>query len=135
MQIDSICWGCVLSIKPSARIEDIVKCDWINPFDVYIEFTNGEKYIYDTYNTCFRFISYTKETITDEQWKKEFRDKLYNYLKRNGISQEELAKGIGTSQQMISRYISGDAMPGIFMLHKIAKFLGCDDKDLLYEEY
>ena len=40
------------------------------------------------------------------------------------VSQEELAKHLGISHQMVSRWEEGDAMPDITMLPKLATFFG-----------
>ena len=89
--MDSRIWGYILHIKPFARQEDILRIKWINEWDLFIEFANGEKYIYDSYTNYFRWICYDKYTITEEQWRNEFKEKLNNIMTRTGVTQEMLA--------------------------------------------
>lgn len=133
--IDSLTWGCILHIKPFISREQIKRWRWINEWDLFIEFTNGEKYIYDNYTKYFRYITYDRTTINEKQFRLEFRDRLNSMMQRKGITQEMLAEFIGTSQQMISRYCRGDAMPSQFIIHKMALLLECEDYELLYQEY
>lgn len=133
--MDSRIWGYILHIKPFARQEDILRIKWINEWDLFIEFTNGEKYIYDSYTNYFRWICYDKYTITEEQWKNEFKEKLNNIMTRTGVTQEMLAVRLNCSQPVISRYCSGSVMPGQYMIHKIALALNCNDEDLIYQDY
>ena len=65
----------------------------------------------------------------------ELKDKLKCRLAHIFMSQDELAEKVGTTQSMISRYINGDAMPGLYMFHKIVDAIGCDDRDLLFQDY
>lgn len=133
--MDSMVWGYILHIKPYARKDDIKRCMWLNSYDLFVEFINGEKYIYDTYLNMFRWISYDRYTITEEQWKNEFKEKLNNIMMRTGVTQEILAERLNTTQPMVSRYCSGNAMPGQYMIHKIALALDCNDEDLIYKDY
>lgn len=133
--MDSKIWGYVLHIKPFTKQEDILRIKWINEWDLFIEFIGNEKYIYDTYSNSFRWIPYDRYTITEEQWKNEFKEKLNNIMIRTGVNQEMLAKRLNSSQPMISRYCKGTAMPSQYMIHKIALALNCEDEDLLYQDY
>lgn len=134
-QIGSIEWGCILNVRPNARQEDIVKVLWIDDWDLFIMFDDGVKYIYDIQTESSRSYTYNLNTITEEQWKFEFKEKLERRLAHMYISQEELADRVGTTQPMISKYINGDAMPGLYMFHKIVDAIGCDDRDLLFQDY
>ena len=134
-QIGSIEWGCILNVRPNARKENIVKVLWIDDWDLFIMFDDGVKYIYDIQTESSRSYTYNLNTITEEQWKFEFKEKLERRLAHMYISQEELADRVGTTQPMISKYINGDAMPGLYMFHKIVDAIGCDDRDLLFQDY
>lgn len=135
VRMNSIIWGYILHIRPYTTQKDIKGLRWINDWDLFIEFIDGEKYIYDTYSKFFKAITYDRYTITEEQFRNEFRDKLNSIMKRKNIDQESLANKIGSSQQMISRYCTGNAMPSQYVIHKIAIALDCNDSDLLYQEY
>lgn len=135
MELDSVIWGCILRMRPDARKKNILKVLWIDEWDLFVMFDDGVKFIYDIATGYFRCYTYTMDTITEEQWKFEFRDKLKTRLEHIFMSQDELAYKIGTSQQMVSRYIKGNAMPGLFMFHKIVDAIGCEDRDLLFQDY
>ena len=53
---------------------------------------------------------------------------------KNGLSQKELAKKIGTKQSAISRFESGNYNPSISFLQKIVKALGARLKISLQEK-
>lgn len=135
MELDSVIWGCILRIRPDARKENILKVLWIDEWDLFVMFDDGVKFIYDIATGYFRCYTYTMSTITEEQWKFEFRDKLKTRLEHIFMSQDELAYKIGTTQPMVSRYLKGNAMPGLFMFHKIVDAIGCEDRDLLFQDY
>lgn len=51
--------------------------------------------------------------------------------KKAGISQQELARMTGISQQMISRFETGSAMPNVAKLADIIKAIGCKWDDVV----
>ena len=55
-------------------------------------------------------------------------------MKHRQITQEELAEKVGTSQTMITRYVTGRCVPSVVMLAKIARALRCSVDDLLYKD-
>lgn len=50
--------------------------------------------------------------------------------KKAGITQADLAKGIGVSRQMISYYENGVCVPSYETLERIANYLNCWVKDI-----
>lgn len=118
--MDSTIWNYILRMNPFARQEDIIKCLWINPYDLFVQFRDGKKYIYDSYTNYWRYYTYDSRTITEQQWQKEFEIRLNNIMSRTRITQEMLAESLGSTQPMISRYCTGSAMPSPYMIHKIA---------------
>lgn len=133
--MDSFLWNAILHINPFSTKDDIEKCEWVNEYDIFIQFKNGKKYIYDTFYNSSRLYNYTSETITEEEWRREFKIRLNNILVRSNTSQEELAKYLGTNQQTVSRYCTGKMMPNIYTINKIAMFFGIDYKELLFIDY
>lgn len=55
-------------------------------------------------------------------------------LKKPRISQQALARFIGTTQKSISRYECGEAMPPLCILVAIAGYYGCTVDELLQEK-
>ena len=73
-----------------------------------------------------------KELLKDKKISKEYeklapRYKMISELiearKKKGLTQEELAKKIGTKQTAIARLESGNANPTVFFLEKLASAL------------
>ena len=62
--------------------------------------------------------------------KQETANRLFEYRKKNGFSQEELAEKIGVSQQMISYIESGLKEPKTTILIRIADIFNCSLDEL-----
>ena len=122
-------------IDPFATENDIEEYRWINEYEIYFKFKDGRKYLYDTVMHGFRGVYPEGYELTDEEWKRSFKSRLHKLMTHRRISQEELAEKIGTSQTMISHYITGRSVPGIVIAAKIARALNCSIEDLLYKEY
>lgn len=126
----------VLSVDPFAKKEDILKIEQLNEWDILIEFSNGRRVIYDGFTKYHQDIYYDSiNDITEEQEKRAFAHRLRVLMARNYISQEELAKEIGTSQTMISHYMNGRKTPNIITVRKIAKILNCSMDDFFPKDY
>jgi DNA-binding XRE family transcriptional regulator len=126
---------CLRHINPFARDEDIVEAIMLNEYDVLFVFKNGNKVVYDSFEQTFTSIRYGSNDLTDEQYKKEFSVILRKIMNRKHVNQEELARRVGTTQPMISRYINGDAMPSFTMMIKLAKALDCSTDDFYYKYF
>ena len=68
--------------------------------------------------------------ITLEQIQK----RIVEEIKRSGISQTELARKIGVSQQAISSYLNGRKLPALNTLANLCKLLDLDANYILCEE-
>lgn len=129
-------WHYALMIHPFATKDDIEEIRELNRWDLMIIFKNGEKFIYDTLMNTHRLIFYENvNELTEEQEAKEFARKLLKMMQRKFITQEELAERIGTSQTMISRYITGECIPNYRVVVKLAKALNCMTDDFRYDDY
>ena len=122
-------------VDPFATEEDLAIVKWINDYEIYFQFKDGRKCIYDTIFHGSKGFYPEGYELTDEEWKVSFKNRLIKLMKHKRISQAELAEKIGTSQTMISHYITGRYVPGVVMAAKIARALGCSIEDLLYKEY
>lgn len=60
-----------------------------------------------------------------------FRKRLKELLEEKQISQKELANAIQTTEVSISRYMSGDRQPKIYIVQKIAEYLNISSDYLL----
>ena len=72
----------------------------------------------------------SSEEMTEELYKKEFGRKLRRLLFIKGLTQEDIADMVGSSQDRISRYMNGKSMPGFFMVERLAKALDCPIEEL-----
>lgn len=128
-------WGCVLRINPFATEDDIEDIIEIDEWDLLIIFKDGRRIVYDKFTNYHRTDRpYTGE-LTDEQEKNEFKHNLLSIMSRKHVTQEELSELVGTSQTMISHYVSGRYMPSALMLRKMAKALKCSMDDFFYQSH
>lgn len=76
---------------------------------------------------------FKKELLRDDQFRARFEDHEHEFVvareilaarRAAGMSQQVLAKAIGTSQSRVSRWERGDEMPRIEALYKIAQATG-----------
>ena len=130
-------WYCVLKINPFAKKDDIKEIKEINDgWDLIIIFKNGDKFVYEVDSGYFRRLFYKNlDELTEEQERKEFGYALRTLMRRKFITQEELAKLVGTSQAMISYYITGQYIPNYVTARRIARVLGCSMEELSYIDY
>lgn len=134
--MDNNLWQYVLKIDPFVKKADVISIDHLNDWDLLVTFKDGRKIIYDTFTNYYRGIFYDNiKELTDEQEKKEFAHRLRIMMKRKYISQEQLSELTGVTQTMISRYITGKALPSVLIVRKIAKVLDCSMDELFYQEY
>ena len=64
----------------------------------------------------------------------ETANRLYQYRKKNNLSQEELAAKIGVSRQAVSKWERAEASPDTDNLILLAKLYGVTLDDLLQGE-
>ena len=122
-------------VDSRATKNDLEEVRWVSDYEIYFKFKNGRRVIFDTVaNGSIGFYPEGYE-LSDEEWKSSFKFRLYRFMKQRGITQEQLAEQVGTSQTMIYRYINGHCVPGLVMASKIARALKCSIEDLLYKEY
>ncbi len=62
---------------------------------------------------------------------KEFGERLWSLLQKQGITQKQLADRINTTEATLSRYVSGDREPKAEMLANIATSLNTTSDYLL----
>lgn len=74
----------------------------------------------------------------EAEWSLYFGRNLQRMLHIHHITQQELARRMGSTDAMISRYIHGDAVPSTYKACQIAQAIGCEVSDLIkivYDEY
>lgn len=123
----------VMNNNPDIHSKDIDSISALNHHDLLIKFVDGREEIFDTFANTSRRINHTDETFSDNQLRYDFKRKLQIMMNRKWVNQEELAKRIGTSQQMISRYLTGQSIPNAITLKRMANALDCSTDDF-YEK-
>lgn len=89
-----------------------------NPFDNSIKRIQERSYIED------------EKTLT-----KTFAYNLHKFILASSMTQTEIAKKLGITNAMLSRYIHGESIPSLTKTYKIANVLGLRLTDLLDESY
>ena len=120
----------VINNNPFIDEEDILSYEALNKHDLLITFKNGKQEMYDTFNNTSRRVNHIDQTkIDDSQMRLNFRRRLQTIMNRKWVTQEELARRINSSQQMVSRYLTGQSIPSALTLKKIADALDCSVND------
>ena len=117
---------------PMIKEEEIESYMYVSPYDIFIKFKDGRKYIYDQTRNYLRPILYKHYELTEEEFKKEFSIRLRSYMRRHYITQEDMAKRIGTGQTMLYRYCNGLVLPSIYKMQLIANVLGYPLESFFY---
>lgn len=118
----------IITNNPFINENDILSYEALNEHDLLITYKNGVKEIYDTYNNTSRRVNRIDQT-NDSEMRLNFRRRLQSIMNRKWVTQEELARRINTSQQMISRYLTGQSIPSALTIKKIADALDCNVND------
>lgn len=77
-----------------------------------------------------------KREVTDDKKEgkeltQEFRKNLRNLREERGLTQKEVARGFGTSQQAYGRWESGQTSPNLRTIEKLLDFFKIEIHDLL----
>ena len=73
--------------------------------------------------------------MSEEEWRKEFGNRLNALLRDRSMKHEVLADRLGVSRIMVSKYINGKATPSSYNLKRIARVLDCDIRELVDFDY
>ncbi len=65
------------------------------------------------------------------EWRECFRNKLDRLMRKNHISNRNLAEVVGLSSYAISSYRTGKSLPNPYTITKIAKALNCTTSALI----
>jgi transcriptional regulator with XRE-family HTH domain len=69
------------------------------------------------------------------EWGLEFGRNLQAILRSKHIHQGYLAKELGITEAMLSRYIHGTAVPSVYKVCQIANIIECDIGELVKNNY
>lgn len=74
-------------------------------------------------------------TYDESAWGAEFGRNLQAMIKTKNITQGQLARKLGITDAMLSRYIHGTAIPSTYKTCQIANELGCEIGELVKSTY
>lgn len=133
--MDRFLQDCLMRIDPFVKEDEIEEARMVNDFDVLFVFKNGRRILIDSDTYYFRELYPEDHELTDEQRRYEFKRRLRTMMRRKNINQEELARCLGTTQTVISRYVTGESVPSYIVMEKIAEILNCSMDDFRYKHY
>ena len=99
---------------------------------IRVYFKNGTVNIYNYILKGLRTVH--QNDGTEEDWRRDFRDKLVEKMADCDYTQQELAYATGISQTMIGRYLNKQSMPSGYVVAKLAKALHCSPDELIWFE-
>lgn len=104
---------------------------------VYINLNSGRTLLYDSlYHTYFNIKRFDDiYELTEEEYRLGFSELLKKQLRRNMMSQRDLAMELGVSSNMVSRYINCTAMPSSIVFCKMLRVFNCTAEDLTPKDY
>lgn len=123
----------VINNNPFIKEDTIKSYKALNNHDLLIIYNNGIQEIYDTFSNVSRRVNHI-ETNNDSEMRLAFRRRLQIIMNRKWITQDELARRINSTQQMISRYLTGQSIPSAITIKKIADALEVNVNEF-YDDY
>ena len=120
------------NIDPYIDEREVVDCVAINDYDLLIKFRNGTQRVYDTFDNSFTRLTAPHERSREETLRAEFKHRLRDTMDRQGIDEAELARRIGSTQPMISRYMRGKSIPNYITITLMAEALNCTVDDFKF---
>lgn len=106
---------------------------YFDEFELLIQTQDGKTYLYNSSNNCSAPKPITIRSVkdlTDEEWRKEFAQRLKSKMINAGVGLEDLSYITGISEYTIDRYMNGETMPSMINVQKIAIALRCTPNDL-----
>ena len=122
-------------INPFIKEEDVEDARMVNDFDLFVKLKDGRKYVYDTLNGYFRFVTETEGRKSRERLAKELSNRLRILMSRRHMTQDDLADLLGVSRKTISRYVNGDTIPDFITMQEISTILKYPLDEFLFKEY
>lgn len=115
-----------LDVKPE-NVRTVVA---ISNNELVLTYKNGKREIFDFFEGDRQDVPFETDAMTEEQHRKQFPKQLRKWMRRRFVDQVWLAKEIDVTQGMVSKYLTGKAIPGYAKLKRIAIALRCTVDDL-----
>lgn len=103
-------------------IERIAKVVESEPWEIVLICKDGKILSYWFGDGLIRTVS-KDGNLSDEDYVREFGIKLSHLMYRKGMTQTDLAKVLGVTQAMVSKYLTGKTPVTYCQMHKIARAL------------
>lgn len=103
----------------------------VSPTEMIVKTGDGLVYLYDTWGDTIRHMP-SGIDMNRDRFAMEVGERIRRIMDKKGITQEELSNKTGISQSVISRYILGKNILGLYTADKISRALGCNLDDLFY---
>jgi DNA-binding XRE family transcriptional regulator len=108
---------------PIYRDENVKSVKELTSDHLLVEFKSGLRTIFCRRGQEFLNIRDPEGYHSDAQILYEFKHMVIYWMRRRGMTQQQLAKMTGYSESAISRYINHNRMPDILVLSKLANAL------------
>lgn len=113
--------------------ERVIAVTQDGPHDLIVRLDDGTYMLYSDLNNTIRRLPTDSRNMTEEEFRREFRFRVYKILNMRGITQKELAQMAGITEANLSGYLTGKRTPTFYTANKIAKALDCSVEDFIYE--
>lgn len=114
--------------------ESMVSYQESDNFEITVQCDDGSSFVYDDLDKTIRAIPADGGIGDESVWRREFGRRLRKRMIRNGLTQEDLANMVGISQSMLSNFMTGRSMPGLYIVDKLARALDCSVDDFIYNQ-
>lgn len=104
----------------------------IDLLKILVELDNGEAVVYDGLFRTYRLYRSSAAVFEpvcpsrEDQWRKEFSNRLYRQMALSGHTQDSLAYAAGISLGSVNRYLNQASTPNAWNIVRLARALDCD---------
>lgn len=119
------------SIDYPHRINDVAEVREDNPREVILIFKDRSIWSFWMGDDNYDLRRISKDgNLTDQEYAREFGIKLTHIMKKQGLTQVDLAELLGTTQATVSRLITGRTIINLSQMRKIARVLNMTVEEL-----
>lgn len=112
--------------------------EFIDDMEYIFHIADGSRVIYDDISKFARYLPPRQlciNEVTEEEWKQEFSRKLKKKISFKGTTLKVISENTGIPYRTLMRYSTGERVPDIFSVKKIARELNCDVVKLTNFDY
>lgn len=101
-------------------------------YELIVFLDDGYALSFNCIDNSFRTLPPNPNKMTKDEFAKDFGYRLGRKLEEKHITQSHLSELTGIAQYLISDYINGSRVPGLYQFDKIAKALNCSMDEFRY---